>query len=75
MGNNESNGAIPENIDCEVSKMSNMAFIKGLGIGMAAGMAVAFMATPKKKGGKSMAGKAIKALGDIVENVSDALGF
>lgn len=55
--------------------MSNMAFIKGLGIGMAAGMAVAFMATPKKKSGKSMAGKAIKALGDIVENVSDALGF
>ena len=55
--------------------MQSKTFLKGLGIGMAAGMAVALMAVPKKKGGKSMAGKAIKALGDIVDNVSDALGL
>ncbi|OJU13652.1 MAG: hypothetical protein BGN88_06495 [Clostridiales bacterium 43-6] len=47
-------------------------FIKGVGTGMVAGMAVAAtgsMLMKSNKGIKKNAGKAIKAVGDFVENV------
>lgn len=57
--------------------MNNMDFIKGMGIGVIAGATIGMAVVPKKKGtnAKSFAGKALRAAGDIVENISDAMGM
>ncbi len=57
--------------------MNNMDFIKGVGVGVIAGATIGMAAAPKKKGSssKSFAGKALRAAGDIVENISDAMGM
>lgn len=47
--------------------MVNKRFIQGVGIGLAAGAAIGMMMPPRKK--KSVAGKAIKAVGEVVENM------
>lgn len=47
-------------------------FVKGVGAGMVAGMAVAAtssMLMKSNKGVKKNAGKAIRAVGDLIENV------
>ena len=54
--------------------MNKMDFIKGIGIGAAAGTAMGILLAPKKKNRKNMAGKALKAAGDIVENLTGAMG-
>ena len=55
----------------------NMA--KAVGIGMAAGAALSMMATPRKKKNmmmkKSNISKAIRAMGDVLEDVENALGW
>ena len=54
----------------------NMA--KAVGIGMAAGAALSMMATPRKKKNmmkKSNVSKAIRAMGDVLEDVENALGW
>lgn len=52
------------------------SFIKGMSIGIVAGTAMAMMISPpdKKKIMRSGAGRAIKAVGDIVETITDAMG-
>lgn len=58
--------------------MNNMDFIKGMGIGVIAGATIGMAAVPKKKKSptaKSIAGKALRTAGDIVENISDAMGM
>ena len=57
--------------------MNNMDFIRGTVVGMIAGATIGMAAVPKKKSSdmKSMAGKALRAAGDIVENISDAMGM
>ena len=57
--------------------MNNMDFIKGVGVGVIAGATIGMAAAPKKKGSssKSFAGNALRAAGDIVENISDAMGM
>ena len=55
--------------------MNNMDFIKGMSIGVIAGASVGMAIAPKKKNTKTFAGKALKAAGEIVENVSGALGM
>lgn len=47
--------------------MVNKRFILGMGIGLVAGAAIGMMTPQKKK--KSVAGKAIKAVGEVVENM------
>ena len=57
----------------------NMA--KAVGIGMAAGAALSMMANPRKKQHKNMmmkksnVSKAIRAMGDVLEDVENALGL
>lgn len=56
----------------------NMA--KAVGIGMAAGAALSMMASPRKKHKnmmkkKSNVSKAIRAMGDVLEDVENALGW
>ena len=56
--------------------MKSMA--KGIGLGMVAGAAVSMMATPRKKHKtvkKSNVSKAIRAMGDVLEDVENALGW
>ena len=55
--------------------MDRMDFIKGMGIGVVAGATIGMAIAPKKKEHKGLAGKAIKAAGEIVENISDAMGM
>ena len=55
--------------------MSNMDFIKGLGAGMVAGATIGMAIAPKRKNVKCLAGKALKTVGTIVENISDAIGI
>lgn len=53
--------------------MMKMDFMTGVGVGMAAGAMVGMMMVPKKKTMKSITGKALKAAGEIVENLTDAM--
>ncbi len=55
--------------------MSNVNFVKGMGIGIAAGIALGMAMAPKKRSGKRMAGKAIKAFGEVVDNFSHVVGI
>ena len=50
-------------------------FMLGMGLGVVAGSAVAMMVSPSpgKRKMKNNAGRAIKALGDVVESVTAAL--
>ncbi len=52
------------------------SFMKGVGVGIVAGTAMAMMISPpdKKKIMHSGAGRAIKAVGDIVETITEAMG-
>jgi gas vesicle protein len=45
-------------------------FFKGMGTGLAVGMAIGIAFSPKKKT-RGTSGKFIKAVGDIVDNVSE----
>ena len=53
--------------------MNNMSFIKGMGVGLAVGSMVGMMAMPKKK--KINVGKALKSMGDVMDNVAGAIGL
>ncbi len=54
--------------------MCKTDFAKGIIAGVLAGTAVGVIVSPVKKGNKTMAGKALKAAGDLVENISDFMG-
>ncbi len=53
--------------------------IHAVGLGMAAGAAVSMMAAPRKKhkatAKKTNVSKAIRAMGDVLEDVENALGW
>ncbi len=53
--------------------MSNMYFLKGVGIGMIAGATAALVAMPKKKASKNTAGRALKSIGEIIEGITETI--
>ena len=53
--------------------MNNMSFIKGMGVGLMVGSMVGMVAIPKKK--KVNIGKAIKSMGDVMDNIAGTLGL
>ena len=54
--------------------MTTAGFIKGIVIGAAAGACLGAVATPKKKKiGKKMMGKTLKAAGELVENFAGSM--
>ena len=59
--------------------MDTKNMIRAVGLGMAAGAAVSMMAAPRKKHKmvtkKSNISKAIRAMGDVLEDVEHALGW
>ena len=56
--------------------MSDKAFVIGLGLGMVAGGMLGRMTAPKPKKSpcQTMMERCIKNVGDVIEDVSDALG-
>ena len=52
-----------------------MNFFKGMGAGLLVGACVGMVVAPDKKAGKRRFGKAVKALGQMIEDVSCAIGF
>ncbi len=52
-------------------------FAKGMGIGVAIGTAVGVAATApmKKKGCKTVAGRAMKAVGEVMASVAENMGM
>ncbi len=55
-----------------MNKNSSANFLKGMGVGLAVGASVGMVMAPRKKS-TSMVGKALKAAGEIAENISDAM--
>lgn len=55
--------------------MTKRAWMRGMGLGLAAGAALGMALSPekKRKNLKKVAGKAIKSVGEAVENISDAM--
>ena len=56
--------------------MSNRNFITGLGMGIVAGGALGMLISPrqKKADGKSMVGRCLRRMGEVIDDVSDAFG-
>ena len=55
--------------------MKMMDFLKGMGAGMMVGAALGMIITPDKRSGKKRLSKMIRAAGDVIEDLSDAIGF
>ena len=56
--------------------MSNKNFLSGMGMGIVAGSAIGMLVSPRTRrshGAKKMVGRAIKNVGSVIEEVSDAL--
>lgn len=56
--------------------MNNMSFLKGMGLGLMMGTAagvVGYSAMPRKK--KAHLGKALRTMGDMVDNFTDTIGL
>ena len=55
-------------------RMTTAGFVKGMVIGAAAGACMGAMVIPKKKKvGKKMMGKTLKAAGELVENFAGSM--
>lgn len=55
--------------------MKIMSFVKGLGAGMLIGACIGMALAPDKKCRKRQFGKAVKAVGQVIEDISDAIRF
>ena len=53
--------------------MNNMSFIKGMGLGIVVGSVAGMIAMPKKK--KLNIGRALKSMGDVMDDVAGSLGL
>ena len=55
--------------------MDSKRFWMGMGVGMVAGSALGMMAAPRKRNdGKRMVSRALKGMGDVIDDVTAALG-
>jgi gas vesicle protein len=55
--------------------MKAMDFLKGMGAGMMVGAALGMIISPDKRGGKKRLSKMIRAAGDVIEDLSGAIGL
>jgi gas vesicle protein len=53
--------------------MNNMNFVKGMGVGLMVGSAIGMAVAAPKKNGKKIVGRALKTIGEVVEDVTDAM--
>ena len=54
--------------------MSHSGFFKGIGTGLLVGAAIGMSLAPDKKRRKKILGKAIRTVGEVIEDVTDAIG-
>jgi gas vesicle protein len=60
----------------EVKNMNSKPVVVGLCVGVATGIGTGMiMAKPKKHNGKNMVGKTLRAMGDMADSVSSAMGY
>jgi len=55
--------------------MSHMNFVKGISLGLMVGAGVGMMMIPTKKSSKNTISKALRAAGDVLEDIEAALGW
>ena len=55
--------------------MKTMSFIKGMSAGLIVGACAGMAMAPEKAGARKKVGKAVKAIGEMIENITDSLGF
>lgn len=53
--------------------MSSTNFLKGVTLGLVVGSAVGAAMAPNKRHGRHMVGKALKTMGEVIENITDAV--
>lgn len=53
--------------------MKNKELMRGIGIGIMAGTTIGMALSPRHRKSNSTAGRAIRAVGDVVENLSSAM--
>ena len=54
--------------------MDSKQFLMGMGMGLAVGGAVGRMLPRKEKTGKHMVSRALRSMGDVIDDVSNVLG-
>ena len=54
--------------------MKSISFIKGVGAGIVVGAVIGASFVPDKKHSKKMLGKAIRAMGDVLDDITEAVG-
>jgi gas vesicle protein len=52
-----------------------MNFLKGMGMGLVAGSVIGMVVAPKKSGNKRTIGRYLRGVGEIIDNVTDAMGI
>lgn len=55
--------------------MGKMSFLKGMGAGLMVGACVGMMMAPRKKTGKKAVGRAVKAVGEVIDEISSVIGL
>jgi len=56
-------------------KMDNRDILKGIGIGIAVGSAIGMAVTSGRRRRKKCKNHTIRAIGDVVDNVTDMMGL
>ena len=55
-----------------MNSMDSKSFLKGVGMGMAIGASMGMLMAPRKKG-DNVIGRALKAAGELADNITEAL--
>ena len=55
-----------------MQSMDSKSFLKGVGMGMAIGATMGMLMAPKKKG-NNVIGRALKAAGDLADNITESM--
>ncbi len=54
--------------------MNSKRFLTGMGLGMVAGGALGMMISPRRSTGKHMVSRALRGMGDVIDDVTAVLG-
>ena len=55
--------------------MKTMDFLQGMGARMSVGAALGMLISPEKRGGKKRLSRMFRAAGDVIEDLSGAIGL
>jgi len=58
-----------------MNMMNNVNFVKGMGVGLIVGSAIGMVVAPPRKNEKTTVGRAIKAMGTVVDSIADSIGL